>query len=303
MAEGLIMPLRLSDRVWRLGCYHVPVYLVRGDECSALFEVGITATVPLILAQLASLGVPLEEMRYLVLSHAHSDHATGQSGLMVALPSAHLVLSEGSRRFLSKPTTAGAFEVEDAFVSQEVGRRESLSEFGPSPDATPLLPDRLHVAAPGDHLQVGGAQVHLLAADGHAPGGLLGHLPEEGVVLASDSAGYCTAAAGPAYPMYFVSYRAYQDTLAWLLKLNPSVLGLGHQLCLQGQAIAEYLTRTTQLLADEREAIRRGYANGLDPENLAMELFARYYRDELTMFPPASALRGCRLLVHRSLED
>jgi glyoxylase-like metal-dependent hydrolase (beta-lactamase superfamily II) len=303
MNSQLSMPQRMSHNVWRLGCHHVPVYLLHGSGCSALFEVGISATAPLILAQLKDLEVPYEEMRYLILSHAHPDHATGLSELLAALPSARLVLSEDSRRLLSKPDIARAFAIEDTFISREVRRREPFNGVALVSEHSLIVPeDRLLVVGPGDRIDLGDVTIDLLAAMGHAVGGLLAHLPEEGVVLASDSAGYSTA-AGPGFPMFFVSYSAYQDTLSQLAALAPAVLGLGHQHWFQGKDAAEYLARTARLLVDERETIRQGDAEGRTPAVLASELYARYYHNELTMFPTVSALRGCELLVRRSLEN
>lgn len=142
----------------------------------------------------------------------------------------------------------------------------------------------------------------LLPAEGHAPHGLLGLVPEERVAFASDSAGYGTD-RGPAYPMCFVSFQAYLDTMRHLTELEPEVLGLGHQLCLMGRQVGPYLEQTARRMAADREEIRHGCGQGAEPEQLAQRLFEKYYRHELTMFPPKSALAGCRLLVRRCLED
>lgn len=56
MTLAHIPPQRLSSSTWRLGSYHIPCYLVRGQEAGALFEAGISATAPLVPAQLDDLG-------------------------------------------------------------------------------------------------------------------------------------------------------------------------------------------------------------------------------------------------------
>jgi hypothetical protein len=43
-------------------------------------------------------------------------------------------------------------------------------------------------------------------------------------------------------------------------------------------------------------------AAGKDEEELAREIFDRYYRDELAVFAPEAMLDCCRLLVRRSRE-
>ncbi|MBI4797345.1 MAG: MBL fold metallo-hydrolase [Desulfarculus sp.] len=290
---------RLSDRVWRLGSYHSAVYLLRGDGRAALFEAGIAAVAPLVLAQLDGLGVPREEVTRLVISHAHADHAGGQAALRAGLPRARLVLTTASRQFLEKPATAARYAQEEAFTSREVARRDGLAL--PCPSCLPLLPPPLAEVPPGHVLDLGGLEARLIEAPGHAPGGLICHLPQEGVVLAADSAGFCTRGRA-GFPLYFVSYRQYQDSLAAIAAHQPAALGLGHQDCFSGRAASAYLAATRDNLEREHLAILGGLRAGQDPEAIAQGLLERYYQDELTAYPADSILNCSRLLVRRSRE-
>ncbi len=294
------LPIQLSPRVWRLGTYHLAVYLVRGDGGSLLFEVGISSTAPLVLAQLAELGVPNQEIRYVVLTHAHSDHATGQARLMAALPRAELVLSRGSHRHLSKPETAQRFQKEDVFTSAVIMDQVSIGDLAPSSNPEELA-DPILLKEPGDSLGLDGVRMELLGADGHVPGGLVGWLPGEAVLLTSDSAGFCSLGE-PAFPLCFVSYTEYQANLVKQKSLNPETLGLGHQDCFAGPAASEYLERAIEQQAREHQRIINGLASGREEESLAQSIFDRYYQDELAIYPPETIMSCCRLLVRRSLE-
>ncbi len=296
----MIAPRQLAPGLWRLGSHHVASYLMAGGERAAIFEVGVGATAPLVLAQVDSLGLARQRVEVVVLSHAHADHATGQAALLAGLPRAELLLSSASRDFLAKPGTAQRYAAEDGHTSPQVAGREGLAG-GPWP-LGPLLPGRPRVVAPGDELDLGGLRLRLMAADGHVPGGLICHLPEVGALLASDSAGFC-ARGRPGFPLYFVSHAQYLDTLATLAELGAGVLGLGHQDCFQGPAVAAFLGETRELLERERQSIRRGRAQGRDEEELASAIFRRYYLDELTVYSPENILACCRLLVRRSLEE
>jgi glyoxylase-like metal-dependent hydrolase (beta-lactamase superfamily II) len=174
--------------------------------------------------------------------------------------------------------------------------------LGPPPSRLPLLPDPVELVAPGQELDLGGVSLRFLAADGHAPYALLGLVPQEKVVFASDSAGWGTP-RGPEYPMYFVSYHTYLQTLAGLARMEIEALGLGHQLCLRGDEVGPYLDLTARRLEADRQEIRRQHTQGLEPEELAQRLCDKHYHDELTIFSRESALAGCRLLVRRSIED
>lgn len=294
------LPIQLSQRVWRLGTYHLAMYLVRGDAESLLFEVGIGSTAHLVLAQLAELGVPKEEIRYVVLTHAHSDHATGQARLMAALPRAELVMSQASLRHLSKTETALRFQDEEVFTSSVIMDQTSMG--GLPRDSDPGdLPESILIKEPGESVALDGIELKLLGADGHVPGGLVGWLPAEGVLLASDSAGFCSLGE-PAFPLNFVSYTDYQSNLFKQKSLNPETLGLGHQDCFAGPAASQYLERVIDQQTKEHQGIMAGIKAGRDKEALAQDIFARYYHDELAIYPPDTIMNCCRLLVRRSLE-
>lgn len=150
-------------------------------------------------------------------------------------------------------------------------------------------------------MNLGGLEAVLLEAPGHAPGGLICQVPQEGVVLAADSAGFCTRGR-PGFPLYFVSYRQYQSYLAAIAARQPAALGLGHQDCFSGAAAIAYLAATRENLQREHQAILGGLAQGAAPEALAQAIFGRYYQDELTAYPADSIMNCCRLLVRRSRE-
>jgi glyoxylase-like metal-dependent hydrolase (beta-lactamase superfamily II) len=292
-------PIQLSPRVWRLGTYHLAVFLVRGDRESLLFEVGISSTAPLVMAQLAGLGIDPKEIRYVVLTHSHSDHATGGAGLAASLPKADLVMSPASQRHLNKPETGQQFKDEDVFTTAAIMGLEAADQVAQSKQAPPLTEPL--IKEPGDRLQMGSLEMELLGADGHVPGGLLGWLPDEGVLLTSDSAGYCSQGE-PGYPLYFVSYTGYQANMLKLCQLRPEIVGLGHQDCFSGQGALHFMDWVMNHLDGEHKRIMRGLSAGRSEESLAQDIFDRYYHNELAVFPPDAIMECCGLLVRRSRE-
>jgi len=294
------LPRTLAPGLHRLGSYNLACFLVETAETALLFETGMSLLAPLILAQLDELGVPREKIRWVVHSHAHSDHSTGQAALLGALPRAGLLLSPASLKHLSKPSTAEGFADEDHFTRR---RLEELGMLpgGPLPQPLPLVPQRHRTVEPGEVLDLGGLNLELRSAAGHAPGGLLAWLPELGAFLASDSAGFHMAAR-PNYPLYFTGYHEYQQTLAEILRLQPELLCLGHQGWFRGDEARRYLEALSAHLAFEHAGIRRRHRRGEDEDSLARRLMERYYHDELAIYPRDVLWYCCRLLVRRSLE-
>ena len=296
---SLPQPQRLAPGLWRLGGHHIPAFLIRSQGQAALFEVGISQGARLVLEQLDWLGVAREEVGWLILSHAHSDHATGQQALLRGLPRAVLLMSPASRRHLAKSGTLEQFAEEDVFTGREIARREG---FGSAPEpVTSLLPGRVETVELGQALAVGDLSLEFLAGRGHAPGALLAWLPQAGAILASDSAGFLVEGR-PQFPLFFVSYAQYQETVARLRSLGARVLAPGHQQSLQGEAVDRYLAALAADMEEFREQVRRRIQSRSQQE-VAQEIFTRYYEKELAIYPPESIRECCRILVRRSLED
>lgn len=297
----LVPPQQLRPGLWLLGSHHLCLYLIKDQGRAALFEVGMSCTTPLVLAQLAQLGLAPEAIDWVVLSHAHSDHSAGARGLLAGLPRARLVLTAKSRELLSRASTLQRFSADDAFSSSKIKQREGLPEPSAWSRLKPLPGERLHLVAPGACLPVGSQRVDLLPGRGHAPGGLLAWLPAWGVFLASDSAGF-RHPDRPGFPLYFVSHPEYMRTLRDIAARRPAVLGLGHQGALLGAAADRYLADTQAHLEAWHQKIVARFRQSGDLQEVGAWLFVAFYRDELTVYGPANIAYCCDLLVRRSLQ-
>lgn len=295
------LPALLAPGVWRLGSYHIALYLIKGTEAAALFEVGISATAPLVLAQLDALGVAREEVRWVITSHAHSDHATGLAGLMAGLPQATHCLTDSSRKHLAKAGVGRDFAAEDLFTSQAM-RDLGIPGLGRDGPCLPMTAEPYKLVEPGDTLDLGGLSLEFMDAAGHVPGGLTAMVPEQGALLASDSVGFVVRRP-PGFPLFFVSFAQYLDKMAQIADMAPEVLAAGHQDWFSGPAVKDYLKATMDDLHRERQAMRAGAARGRTHEDLAQEMFNDYYHDELTIYDPQAMLDASLLLVKRCLEQ
>ncbi len=96
------------QRLGFAGCY-----LVRQGESAALIDTGTAHTVPLVMELLKQKGIPPEQLKYIIPTHVHLDHAGGVGLLMQHLPDARLVIHPFGARHMIDPAKlqAGAITV------------------------------------------------------------------------------------------------------------------------------------------------------------------------------------------------
>lgn len=88
----------------RMGGYEgiTASYLIRGSK-PCLVETGTARSAPVVLAQLAKLGIDPDDLATIVVTHIHLDHAGGVGDLAKLFPRAQVVVHERGARHLADP--------------------------------------------------------------------------------------------------------------------------------------------------------------------------------------------------------
>ena len=142
---------------WRRGM--AAAYLLRGGDEYAFVECGTSLSTPLLLQTLQQLDVRPEQVRYVMPTHVHLDHAGGAGALMRELPQAQLVMHPRGARHMIDPSAliAGATAVYGAENMQRL-----YGEIVPVPESRVLIADD------GFELAVGDRPLKFIDAPGHA---------------------------------------------------------------------------------------------------------------------------------------
>jgi metallo-beta-lactamase class B len=140
-------PFQVMGNIYYVGPAGVSSFLITTAEGHFLIDGGIPQTAPMIEANLAALGFSIRDVRYLLNSHAHADHAGGLAQLKRD-SGAFFAASAADRPIL------------------EAGR----ISYGPSADFgfPPVRVDR--IIADGDTLTLGGVTLTAHLTPGHTPG-------------------------------------------------------------------------------------------------------------------------------------
>lgn len=288
-------PLRLAEGLTVLGHDYFHHYLIEGTDQSVLVEAGVSATADLVIGHLSSLGVRPD---YLVVSHPHVDHINGLPALREAFPDAILIAGEGAPAFLDHPRTGASLVADDRFITRFLAGKGLQTDRPPLSEPPSL--EGCRVMSDGKSIDLGGRTLVFLAAPGHSPGNLAVHIPDTGVLLASDSLGYLLPGQG-FFPIFFTGYADYMKTIDRFEALKPRFIGLPHQGSFSGGEAVSWAFENARRAA--REIRERILDDPRPDEEIIQDLYRRCYRDELTIYSQENIIGCCRLLLRRSRES
>ncbi|MFC2947493.1 MBL fold metallo-hydrolase [Virgibacillus sediminis] len=157
-------PIRLDDRIHLIDGFDLGVpdrtgtYVI-DEEDLTIIETGPSPSVKYVKKGLEALGFSLDQVKYIIVTHIHLDHAGGAGLLLRECPNATVVVHPRGERHLINPKklAAGARAVYG----------ESFQElFEP---IVPIPQDRLLLKEDGETLQIGsGCRLEFLDTPGHA---------------------------------------------------------------------------------------------------------------------------------------
>jgi metallo-beta-lactamase class B len=87
-------PFRIAGNLYYVGANDVTSFLLTGPEGHVLIDGGYPGTAPMIMESIAKLGFNIRDVKVLLNSHAHFDHAGGLAALQQA-SGAELWISDG----------------------------------------------------------------------------------------------------------------------------------------------------------------------------------------------------------------
>ena len=145
-------PVRIFGNTYDVGTCGITVVLVAGDRGAVLIDSGPVAAAPLVAANIERLGLKLSDVKLILSTHEHGDHAGGLAEL---------------RRRTGAMTAARAAErasLESGVMATDDPQRENGMPTFPG-----VLVDR--VLRDGEVVGLGALRLTAHPTPGHAPGG------------------------------------------------------------------------------------------------------------------------------------
>jgi glyoxylase-like metal-dependent hydrolase (beta-lactamase superfamily II) len=138
-----------------LACF----YLMEQDGECAVIETGTSHSVAGLLRFMAARDIRPEQVRYVIPTHVHLDHAGGAGAMMAAFPAAQLLVHPRGARHMADPAQliGAAREIygEDAFYTL----------YG---EVAPVAPERIRAMDDGESVSLAGRPLEFRHTRGHA---------------------------------------------------------------------------------------------------------------------------------------
>ena len=135
------------------------IYLLRQNDEVALIETGTFHSIPNVLSVMSNLGIEQSQIKYIIPTHIHLDHAGGVSGMMDLFTQARLIVHPRGARHMINPSRliAGSIAVygKDAF-HRLYGEIKAVDE------------NRVDIAEDMDCYYLGHRELLFLDTPGHA---------------------------------------------------------------------------------------------------------------------------------------
>lgn len=123
-------PVHIFGNTWSVGPHGLGVFLITARTGDVLIDAGVPGTAPLIEANIHRLGINLRDIKWILNSHAHFDHAGGMAQLahetgaqVIGSAADTLLLERGGH---DDPEYGNRFPFPPVHVSRTVTEGESL---------------------------------------------------------------------------------------------------------------------------------------------------------------------------------
>jgi glyoxylase-like metal-dependent hydrolase (beta-lactamase superfamily II) len=248
-----------------LGARFMCQYLLVGEDHTVLVDTGLAGTPEeVIIPYLGEIGLSLEDIGEVIISHADVDHCGGNRALKERHPSLWFTCGEADRPYVENNQVMFA---EIYCWSEPYG-------FGPDKESKDWIRTELGGDSPVDAGLRGGEtmrlgpdrRIEILHLPGHTPGHLGIWDPKNGAAIIIDAAletGIYDREGNRLIPPRYFDAARYQGTIRKLQTLRPEHLLTAHYPPMQGQAALDFLDLSLEFTKQVHGVVREGLENGI----------------------------------------
>jgi glyoxylase-like metal-dependent hydrolase (beta-lactamase superfamily II) len=195
--------------------------VLHGPGGAAIIDPGPSSTLPRLRAELTEAGLSLSDVRALVLTHIHLDHAGAAGTLVHEQPHLRVYVHERGAPHMADP------EKLIASAAQLYG--DAMDRLWG--EIRPVPREALVPLAGGERIEAAGRDLTVAYTPGHASHHVSFFAPDLGIAFVGDTAGVRLNAGGfivPATPPPDVNVEQWLDSLARIGRWNADTIFITH---------------------------------------------------------------------------
>lgn len=294
-------PVAILDNLWMLGTNEYPLFLVKTDQESAVFEGGVGAMGKVLQEQFQALSIPGDSVKQVVVTHAHPDHVMAIPMLRSMFPGVCVLASAVAAQTMAAEKAIAAFcDIDQTLTGSLLDSGTIREEHRPEPLAEKKIAvDR--VLKEGDAVTVGDLSFTVLETSGHSDCSLSFHEATTGVLIISDATGFYMPEENAWWPCYFGDYGKYVASIRRLAELGAEVLCLSHNAAIRGRdEVAAYFRDCIAATEAYHQRICDRIRSATPVRQLAEELGNEIHA-KTPLLPPVFFQKNCGILIKQSL--
>ncbi len=261
-------PVAITNNLCQLGTPSFPAYLSLGDY-GMIIEGGTGATSTVIIEQIKELGIQPERIKYLALTHTHTDHIGAVPHLKRLWPHLKVVASQVAARLLQSEQMIKEFLRMDRILGEIMLSKGEIA--GLPPELDDCVFDVSLVVKEGDRLDLGAGIVWTIYdTPGHSPCHISLYEEGEGILVIGDAAGFYVPEKDVFWPNYFHSLEAYCNSIRKLSALSARIGALSHNLVIKG-GVGHHLQRALRATESYHLEMLQRVDDGEDGEEIALD--------------------------------
>ena len=296
MKSKSIEPDTLTPTLYRLGTPAFPAFLSMG-AIGMIIEGGTGPTSEIITGQIKQLGIQMEKIEYILLTHTHADHIGALPHLKRRWPHIKIISSGVGSKILNSRELYNEFMLVDLGIAQLMKAKSEIDSIPQTPEDYQFEVDL--VVKDGDTIDLGNHVVwQIIETPGHSPCHLSAFEKTEGTLVAGDATGFYVPEKDLFWPNYFVSLRDYLESIRKLNTFPAQRALLSHNAVVEGD-VAAYLGKAMRATERYHKRIMDHLNRGDSVEAIALE--GAQFVSTLTDIQPFKVMYDlCKLLINRS---
>jgi glyoxylase-like metal-dependent hydrolase (beta-lactamase superfamily II) len=238
--------------------------ILHGTPGVALIDPGPSTTLDNLTTALTRKGIRFDDVRQLLLTHIHLDHAGAAGSIVEKHPHIEIVVHERGAPHLADPTK----------LLSSAGRLYGQDMERLWGDVKPIETTRLKVVTGGETLDVAGRAIKVAYTPGHASHHVSYFDPASGVAFVGDTAGIRRGSGAyvmPPTPPPDIDIEAWHESENAILAWEPDTLFLTHFGPFQGAR--QHLQAMFGNMSDWSRSVRRLIADASRSEEERQAIF------------------------------